>query len=341
MMQAQGAYGLPTSALVGLALMQSIVQGVLIPMLTTFLTNKSDHQLWFKIYVVFVNVLTLGQTIIHIIQAFDVINAFGERVVLAAAAPVLTGLIGASVQAFFAYRCWRIYRQRILAIIPLLFLWLVSFVSAVAIGAFLVQSIGRRPDNATVETYTSTRIWVVSSLLFDLVTTSSTIAYLYRVRKGFNGNKSTLVVVWNVIWASAAPPFVLIIITLVDGPIIAGGPSVIGTVAAAMSAKFFVLSIMINLVGQEWIRRQFEPSYPSPPGNLQSSRSQIDRSSKPVAGLAAHITDIELLSITNPTVVDTSDGDSGKYHSENVSVKSIAKQHEDLSHTIHDIRLNT
>ncbi|KDN43378.1 hypothetical protein RSAG8_06162, partial [Rhizoctonia solani AG-8 WAC10335] len=62
--------------------MQSIVQGILIPMLATFMTTKSSHRPWFKIYVFFVNILALVQTIIHIIQAFDIINAFGDRLLV-------------------------------------------------------------------------------------------------------------------------------------------------------------------------------------------------------------------------------------------------------------------
>ena len=49
-------------------------------MLATFITTKSDHRPWFKSYVVFVNILSLGQTIIHIIQAFDAMNALSERI---------------------------------------------------------------------------------------------------------------------------------------------------------------------------------------------------------------------------------------------------------------------
>ncbi|CAE6442586.1 unnamed protein product [Rhizoctonia solani] len=322
--------------------MQSIVQGILIPMLATFMTTKSNHRPWFKIYVFFVNILALVQTIIHIIQAFDIINAFGDRLLLVAAAPVLTGFIGASVQAFFAYRCWRIYHQRILPMIPFLLLWLVSFVSAIVMGAFLARPIGHRPDNAAPQIFIST-IWVISSLLFDLITTSSTIAYLYRVRTDLNANRNTLLVVWNVIWASAAPPFVLIVIALIDGYVVANAPGVVGVISVAMSAKFFALSLMINLVGQGYIRRQFEPSYPSPPGNPQSSRSQTGNASELVTGgLTAHTNDIELLTRISPEVAGVRDDGSGTYHSDNVSIKnpSIVKQEEgDRGYTTHNIEL--
>ncbi|CAE6433050.1 unnamed protein product [Rhizoctonia solani] len=343
MEQGHGAYGLPTNALICLAIMQSTVQGILLPMLATFITTKSDHRPWFKFYVIFVNILSLGQTIIHLIQAFDVMNALTERVVLVAAAPILTGLIGAAVQAFFAYRCWRIYHQRILAMIPLLFLWLITLVSAIVMGAFLVQTVVHGP---TPGTDISTVIWVNSSLLFDLITTTSTIAYLYRVRKELNVNRSTFLVVWNVIWASAAPPFVLVVIALVDGRMHSVGKSsgVVSILATAMSAKSFVLSLMINLVGQGYIRKQFERPYPSPPGNLQSSQNQTGRSSIPgTTGLGAHIADVELLPRTSLGAVGASDDGSGRCQFDNISVTcpSIVEKEGDLGHTIHDIQLRS
>ncbi|CAE6479025.1 unnamed protein product [Rhizoctonia solani] len=227
--------------------------------------------------------------------------------------------------------------------IPLLLLWLVALISPIAMGAFLVQAIahGRIPG-----TDISTVIWVVSSLLFDLIATSSTIAYLYRVRKELNANRNTLVVVWNVIWASAVPPFVLIVITLGDGWMRATGKSfgAVGAITGAMSAKSFVLSLMINLVGQGYIRQQFERPYPSPPGNLQSSPNQTDRFSVPgTTGLAAHMTDVELVQRNSLGVVGASDDGSGRYQFDNLSITcpSIIKKEGDLGHAIHNIQLRS
>ncbi|KAJ1306371.1 hypothetical protein OPQ81_007377 [Rhizoctonia solani] len=239
-------------------------KGILIPMLTTFLNTNSNYKLWFKIYIVSINTLALGQTIIHIIQAFEVIDMINNQGALVAAAPIFTGVIGATVQAFFIHRCWRIYRQRILPTLPLLVLWLASLVSATMIGAYLTLSPGSGADNRMAQLSALVMIWVISSLLFDLVTTSTTVVYLCRVRISSNGGRSILSTVWNVIWASAAPPLVLMFITLVDYYMIPHSPGVVGSLAVAMSAKFFVLSLMINLVGQEYIRRQFERPYPSP-----------------------------------------------------------------------------
>ncbi|KAH7336777.1 hypothetical protein B0J17DRAFT_443495 [Rhizoctonia solani] len=144
-----GAYGLPTQALVSLALLQCGTQGVLVSLLANFLASKSDHHAWFKIYIVSANVLTAGQTVVHVAQAFETINLIPVRIALVAAAPVLTGLIGALVHAFFIYRCWRIYQQRLLPTIPLLLLWAISLVSAIMIAAYLAQSLIRPPDQAT------------------------------------------------------------------------------------------------------------------------------------------------------------------------------------------------
>ncbi|CAE6458752.1 unnamed protein product [Rhizoctonia solani] len=187
-------------------------------------------------------------------------------------------------------------------------------------------------------------IWVISSLLFDLITTTSTIAYLYRVRKELSANRNTLVVVWNVIWTSAVPPFVLILIALADGCLRTATRSsgVVSIIAAAMSAKSFVLSLMINLVGQGYIRQQFERPYPSPPGNLQSSSNQTDRFSVPgTTGLAEHMTDVELRPRTSLGIVGASDGGSGRYQFDNLSITcpSIVKKEGDLGHSTHNIQL--
>lgn len=49
------------------------------PLLVTFLTSKRGHNPWFKIYVIYVNVISLAQTIIHTIQAFYFLGATPPR----------------------------------------------------------------------------------------------------------------------------------------------------------------------------------------------------------------------------------------------------------------------
>lgn len=48
--------------------------GILVSMLVTFLKSKHNDNGWLKGYVVFVNVLTMGKTAIHIRQAFEALN---------------------------------------------------------------------------------------------------------------------------------------------------------------------------------------------------------------------------------------------------------------------------
>ncbi|KDN43370.1 hypothetical protein RSAG8_06154, partial [Rhizoctonia solani AG-8 WAC10335] len=297
-----GSFGLPTKALVSLAIMQCVAQGLLIPLLTIFLSSKSSHRPWFKIYVVCVNVLTAGQTVAHVIQAFDVIELVPAPALLVAAPPILTGLIGASVQAFFIQRCWKIYHQRILPTAPLLLLWLTSLVSAIAIGGYGIELTEHGPLNAIHGLQISSKIWGFSSLILDMITTFSTIVYLHHVRKNLGGSHSVFVMVWQVMWTSATPPLILMTIGIVDGYVIevSPGPRVVSVVSSAMTGKFLVLSLMINLVGQKYIREHFERyrSHPSPPSNI---RSQTDRAHDPtVIQITVHTVEVELTSRMDP-----------------------------------------
>ncbi|KAJ1306374.1 hypothetical protein OPQ81_007380 [Rhizoctonia solani] len=297
------AHGLPNKALMFLAVMQCLTQGVLVTLLATFLTSKSSHQPWFKVYVIFVNVLCAGQTVLNIIQAFNIVDLVPQPVALVAAAPVLTGVIGASVQAFFIRRCWKIYDQRILPIIPLLLLWLASLVSSVAIGGYGMQSAERKVLFSKQGVMTLLKVWIFTSFIFDLITTLSTIFYLYRVRKGIDGCHSVFGMVWQVMWASAAPPLILMTICIIDGYVIPSTPKIVAPVSAGMTGKFFALSLMISLVGQKYIREQFEQnrSHPFPPQSLRDLRSETDPvHASTVIQVTVHTVEIELQSRMDP-----------------------------------------
>jgi hypothetical protein len=49
--------------------------GILVTLLLNFLCSKTNHPAWLKIYIVFANALTAVQTVVHIIQAFEGIDA--------------------------------------------------------------------------------------------------------------------------------------------------------------------------------------------------------------------------------------------------------------------------
>ncbi|CUA74271.1 hypothetical protein RSOLAG22IIIB_11082 [Rhizoctonia solani] len=230
-----GAFGLPTKALVSLAIMQCATQGILIPLLTTFLSSESSRRPWFKIYVICANVLTAGQTVAHIIQVFDVLDLVPAPAVLVGIPPILTGIIGASVQAFFIQRCWKIYDRRIIPTIPLLLLWLTSLVSAMSIASYGIKLTVDGPANAL---RVSSKIWGISTLAIDIITTFSTIVYLYYVRKNLGTGHGAFMMVWQVMWASATPPLILMVVSIVGGSTISNGPRLLaGALSTAMSGN--------------------------------------------------------------------------------------------------------
>ncbi|KAB5592552.1 hypothetical protein CTheo_4019 [Ceratobasidium theobromae] len=75
------SYGLTPKEMFGLSAMQCAMQGILIPLLVTFLTDRSttSRSPWFKIYVVSVNMLGFWQTALAIVQALDSINSQPTR----------------------------------------------------------------------------------------------------------------------------------------------------------------------------------------------------------------------------------------------------------------------
>ncbi|KAH7336776.1 hypothetical protein B0J17DRAFT_769024 [Rhizoctonia solani] len=343
-----GAFGLPTQALVSLALLQCGTQGILVTLLADFLASKSNHRAWFKIYVVSANVLTAGQTVIHVAQAFETIDLAPVRGALVLTAPVLTGLVGGLVQPFFIYRCWKIYQQRLLAIIPLLLLWVISSVSAFVIGAYTSRSLTHSPNQPTLGAAISTEVWSFSSLAFDTITTFSTIIYFFCVSKDLNARPGILLVVWQILWASAAPPLILIIISIFGGYIIPGSSGVAGVIAISMMGKFYVLSLMINVAGQGYIRQEFERRWatPSPPREtwFRKQGEQTRNSDRPVVQVTVHTEDIELTAGTNSIARNLEReesllDESGKELSDMSSLKWKCNE-TSLDHTVHDVILS-
>ncbi|KAH7326910.1 hypothetical protein B0J17DRAFT_741326 [Rhizoctonia solani] len=212
------------------------------------------------------------------------------------------------------------------------------------VSIFLGQSAGSRPVKLLVSPLINVPkiLWLSSSLIFDSITTLSTIVYIYRAGMG-----SVAYVIWRGddipklnSQASAAPPLLLILIALIGGYI----PFAIRkrTRSQLKVAKFFVLSLMINLVGRGYIRRLFERPYPTP-GTLRSSRSQADRGGEPVSGgITAHTVDVELQLRARPEAIGTSAEGLGKCPSDEASIKSPSIVKEDgLGHTTHNIELSS
>ncbi|KAL5633574.1 hypothetical protein ACGC1H_003904 [Rhizoctonia solani] len=216
-------YELEPRYLLALVVIQCVVQGILIPMLATFLSFNTapKRSMRVKIYVIVVNALSLAQTIIAVVQGFDMLGVAPHRQILVTAHMYLTGIICTSIQVFFTHRCWKMFGKRILPIIPFLLLLLVSFVSGIMVvvchSNLTGSSTARNKDVALA-------VCTGSSFALDLLMTATTIVFLYRTRTGLSEHAGLFTAIWQVMWASAVPPLVLMSITLINGYIVSGGP---------------------------------------------------------------------------------------------------------------------
>ncbi|KAG9122862.1 hypothetical protein FRC07_000585 [Ceratobasidium sp. 392] len=106
----------------------------------------------------------------------------------------------------------------------------------------------------------SIAIWVFSLFFLDLSTTTTTIVYLYRSYAGLGeyNHKGIFNTVWQVIWASAAPPLVITAIPLVNQFIARSLIDPLTIFPVALTGKLFLLSLMISLVGRGYIREKFD-----------------------------------------------------------------------------------
>ncbi|QRW05774.1 hypothetical protein RhiLY_04773 [Ceratobasidium sp. AG-Ba] len=101
-------------------------------------------------------------------------------------------------------------------------------------------------------------IWMFSLFFLDLGTTITTIVFLYRACAGHSGRDSVSSTVWQVIWASAVPPLVIMAIPIVNQFLVDSPIHPVTVFPVAMSGKFFVLSLMISVVGRGYIREKFD-----------------------------------------------------------------------------------
>ncbi|CUA69230.1 hypothetical protein RSOLAG22IIIB_13956 [Rhizoctonia solani] len=275
------AYGLEPRHLLALVMMQCVTQGTLIPMLTNFLVSKSaaKRPTGLKIYVILVNALGLTQTIIAVLQGFEMLDTTSDKRTFVIIHMYLTVIICTLVQAFFTYRCWKIFGKRILPIVPFLILLAVSFVSGIMVavcGSVLPGSkLARNRDPALA-------ICVGSSFILDLLMTTTTIIFIYRTQTGLSEHDSLFTAIWRIIWASAAPPLVVMSVIIINGYIVPGGPLALTVLSSAMNAKVFTLSLMISLLGQSHVRRQLGRSHPSHRSHVEPSRDTIGVISEPV-----------------------------------------------------------
>ncbi|QRW19655.1 hypothetical protein RhiXN_01061 [Rhizoctonia solani] len=237
-------------AIIG-GMVHCILQGVLVPLLIDFLASlRLKKGRWpFKLYVAFVNALVLGQTIV---QLYDIVDSFDSesrvsRPAVLVLTPVLNVTISASVQLFFIFRCWKIYTQRVVFVLPLLALWFTALIPGLLLGYYMVESVKRdllQPASIALG------IWTFSSLTLELcVTTSSLVRY-----------NNVFKTIWQVTWVSAALPPILVIIAVINGYIVHNIRHPITVVTVDMTGKAYALSLMITIVGRGHIRAQLEKS---------------------------------------------------------------------------------
>ncbi|KAG8733260.1 hypothetical protein FRC11_007600, partial [Ceratobasidium sp. 423] len=109
--------------------------------------------------------------------------------------------------------------------------------------------------------------------LTDLFVTTTSIIFIYRTRTGLREHDGIFSTIWQIIWASATPPFILLFISLVNGYILKSGSQTLTVIAGGVNAKFCNLSLMINLIGQGHIRRKFEQVHPPELPTISASRT--------------------------------------------------------------------
>ncbi|KAH7330718.1 hypothetical protein B0J17DRAFT_162524 [Rhizoctonia solani] len=240
-----------------------ILQGILIPLLISFLTSSrvKNDKLLFRIYVIFINGLAFTQTIVHLYDTLDFFDSRtpASRPAVLVLTPVLNVALGASAQLFFIFRCWRIYKQRVLFVLPLLALWLIALVPGLLMGYYFLESVKRstlRPASVALG------VWIFSSFALEVCVTTTTVVYLFRTRTGLAEHNGVFKTIWQVTWVSAAPPPILMIIVWINAYIINNITHPITAVVVDMTGKAYVLSLMITIVGRGYIRARLDSSIP-------------------------------------------------------------------------------
>ncbi|KAB5592530.1 Transmembrane protein [Ceratobasidium theobromae] len=194
-------------------------------------------------------------------------------------------------------------------------------------------------------------IWVFNSFVLDLCMTVVTVIFLYRKRADYYDHKSVFSTIWQVIWASAAPPLIVMGIVIVDGYLVTNRDVSLTPISAAMTAKCLVLSLMISLIGQGYIRRQFELLHHASPPNLSASvcpavsRGASGATSEPVFAPAAEtLYELQDRNMPGTGAANLDPNGEGVRDQRDVKEKlnlsdfSIAKPPED-SPTIHRVQL--
>ncbi|CUA71227.1 hypothetical protein RSOLAG22IIIB_04531 [Rhizoctonia solani] len=245
------------------SLLHCAFQGVLFALFPGVMSREREESRRFKIHIVVVNFLALGQTVIASMPVFSSNDSDRNTGVRAPRflPPLFNAFLATLVQGFYILRCWRILGRRWLYILPYITLWLLATVGNFAIS--VLNSNGLRSDNESEKQRIALGLWAFSSLIVDLLMTITTGFYLYKTRTGdqclllfSNNNLSVFFTAWNVIWAAAVPPMALIVAVIIDGYLIPSSDHEVATFLADLSGKIYALSLMITLAGRGYVRQK-------------------------------------------------------------------------------------
>ncbi|CAE6365838.1 hypothetical protein BN14_07249 [Rhizoctonia solani AG-1 IB] len=100
-------------------------------------------------------------------------------------------------------------------------------------------------------------VCLITILSLDAVVIVTTVKFLKGNREGMSRHKGVLHRIWQIMWASTAPPTALLVVAAIN-EVIPGKRSGLTAIFTTMSAKTYEISLMTSIVGQGYIRRQIE-----------------------------------------------------------------------------------
>ncbi|QRW18140.1 cytochrome oxidase assembly factor [Rhizoctonia solani] len=164
--------------------------------------------------------------------------------------PRLTPVLCATTQMFFIRRCWRIFEKRWIPMIPFGALWIAAFVPGVCLGAYAYPLV----SIATNELVKVSFEYIQGGGQTPILTLPVQIQLKVHFSKEYS---NVFLIVWAVMWTSAAPPLILMAIAIIDEYMVKGSSNPAFIITVEITGKFFLLSVMINLCGRNLVQERF------------------------------------------------------------------------------------
>ncbi|KAF8699343.1 Cytochrome c oxidase assembly protein CtaG/Cox11, partial [Rhizoctonia solani] len=161
-------------------------------------------------------------------------------------APRLTPILCAAIQMFFIRRCWRIFKQMWIPMIPFGALWIAAFVPGGAYAYPLVSIATNELAKVSFE-------YIQGDSQTPILTLAVQIQSKVHSSKEYS---NVFLIVWAVMWTSAAPPLILMAIAIIDEYMVKGSSNPTFIITVDITGKFFLLSVMINLCGRNLVQER-------------------------------------------------------------------------------------